>query len=311
MKNPQQITIFGGTGFLGRHIVRRLAKTGAIIRVPTRTLEKALLLKPMGDVGQIVPLPSNTRTDAGVADDIGNSQVVINLLGILHEDKRNTFQSVHVETAARIARVSKEKGVQRLIHVSALGSLAGSLSAYARSKAAGEQAVRTFYADTTILRPSVVFGAEDNFFNKFSRMADKSPFLPLINGGTTKFQPVYVGDVADAVVAVLEQNNTRGQSYELGGNAVYSFREMLEIMLRVTNRKRCFMNLSWTTAKLMAAFMELLPVPHLTRDQVDLLRTDNVVRSGNNHRETKTFADIGITPSVLEAVLPTYLTRKI
>ena len=307
MKKNQQITVFGATGFLGRHIVRRLAKTGAIIRIPTRCIDKALPLKPMGDVGQIVPMPLSTRSDAAVAEAIGNSDAVINLIGILFEKGKNSFQSIHVETAARIARVAKERGASRLIHMSALGALPGSLAAYARSKAAGEQAVRTFFGDATILRPSIVYGAEDNFFNQFSRMANISPFLPLINGGVTKFQPIFVGDVADAVCAALTRDDARGQTYELGGAQVYTFREMLELMLRVTHRKRCFINMSYATAKLQATFMEMLPTPPLTRDQVDLLRADNVIRQGNNHRETKTLADLGITPAVLEAVLPTYL----
>lgn len=304
MPLPQTITLFGGTGFLGRHIVRRLAKTGARLLIATREPNKAQSLKLMGDVGQITPVLTDVRHDASVAAALQGSDAAINLIGILFETRRDRFQAKHVETAARIARLAKEQGVTRLVQISALGANPGSLSAYARSKAAGEQAVRMFFPDATILRPSIVYGAEDNFFNMFSRLAAVSPVLPLIGGGSTKFQPVYVGDVADAVMAALTRDDVKGQIYELGGKGVYSFRELLALMLKATGRKRCFVNLPWGVAKLQAAIMELLmPSPTLTRDQVDLLRTDNVIKNPN----AKTLADLGVQGSSLELTLPTYL----
>jgi NADH dehydrogenase len=304
MSKIKQITIFGGSGFIGRHVVRRLAKTGATIRIPTRDPEKALLLKPMGDVGQIVPFHCSTRSDAMVNDAIGNSDTVINLLGILYEKSRDSFQCVHVETAARIARLAKEQGAKRLIHMSALGSGASSAARYAQSKFAGEQAVRTFFAASTIFRPSIVFGPEDNFFNMFASLARFSPVLPLIGGGTTKFQPIYVGDVAQAVVQALTLPQASGATYELGGPQIYTFRELLELMLAETGRKRCLMNVPWGIAKLNAAFLELMPKPLLTRDQVELLKSDNIVSAG-----AKTLRDLDLIPTSLELILPTYLAR--
>jgi uncharacterized protein YbjT (DUF2867 family) len=303
MGNPRQITVFGGTGFIGRHIIRRLAKTGAVIRVPTREPEKALFLKPMGDIGQIVPLPCSVRSEASIAAAIGPSDTVINLIGILNERGRETFLSVHVETAARIARVAKERGADRFVQMSALGANPGSASSYARSKAAGEQAARAFFADATVFRPSLFFGPEDNFFNLFAKMTKISPVLPLIGGGMTKFQPIYVGDVAEAVVRSLETDATRGQLFELGGPGTYTVRDMLEMIMRVTGRKRSFVNLPWPVAMIEAFVLEQLPHPLLTRDQVRFLKADNVV--GN--ARAKGLREFGITPTALEAILPTYL----
>jgi NADH dehydrogenase len=304
MHSPQQITIFGGTGFVGRHLVRRLAKTGAVIRVATRDAEKALLLKPMGDVGQIVPVRCVVNNDASVARAIGNSDIVINLIGILFEKGRNNFQCMHVEAAARIARLAKEAGAKRLIQMSALGASESSPSKYARSKYAGEQAARTFFPNATIFRPSVIFGPEDNFFNKFASLARFSPALPLIGGGLTKFQTVYVGDVADAMMVALQRNSACGATFELGGPQVYSFRQLLELMLQVTGRKCCLVNIPFALAKLQASFLQLMPQPLLTRDQVELLKQDNVVSAN-----AKTFRDLGINPTALELILPSYLGR--
>lgn len=303
--SSRRVTVFGATGFIGRHIVRRLAKTGVTICAPTRDLEKALILKPMGEVGQIVPILCSTRNDASVAEIVSGSDAVINLIGILYEKGRETFQSVHVETAARLARLAKENGVRQFVHLSALGARVESRSAYARSKAMGEQAVRAFFADAAILRPSVVFGPEDNFFNLFAALARLSPVLPLIGGGNTKFQPVYAGDVAEAAITALAQPQSRGQTYELGGPGVYTFRALLELMLRETGRRRRLISLPWPLASLQAFCLEFLPRPLLTRDQVELLKTDNVV--GNSGAQT--LRDLGIAPTALEIVLPTYLRR--
>jgi uncharacterized protein YbjT (DUF2867 family) len=300
-----QITVFGASGFVGRHTLQRLAKTGATIRVPTRNPEKAMRLRPMGDVGQIVPIPCSVRNDAAVASAIGSSDVVINLIGILYEKRRDTFQSVHVEVAARIARLAKEQGAQRLIHMSALGADANALSAYARSKAAGEQAVTTFYPGAILMRPSIIFGAEDNFFNRFASLARFSPILPLIGGGHSKFQPVYVGDVADAICKAVDQHDGVAQIVELGGPQIYSFRQLMELILAETGRRRYLMSVPWPLAMLEAFFLEKMPNPLLTRDQVVSLRTDNIL-----HNDTMaTLRTFGIDPTPLKIILPTYMDR--
>lgn len=306
MNNPAHITIFGGDGFIGRHLVRRLAKTGAVIRVPTRDPENALRLKPMGDIGLIVPFACSVRNDAAVAEAIGPSDTVINLIGILHQRGRNTFQAMHVETAARIARLAKQNGAKRFIHMSALGASETSKSSYARSKAAGEAAAAAFFPDATILRPSIVFGPEDRFFNLFATLARYLSVLPLIGGGVTKFQPVYVGDVAEAIARALEKPETRGTIYELGGPRVYSFRELLELMMRITGRHRRFVDMPWGIAKAHAALHEILPLPQplITRDQVELLKSDNILHGGH-----KGLRDLGLAPTALEVILPTYLYR--
>lgn len=305
MSKINQITVFGGSGFIGRHLIRRLAKTGAIIRVPTRDPENALVLKPMGDIGQIVPFACSVRNDDAIAEAIGRSDAVINLIGILYKKGRDTFQTVHVETAARIARLAKQGGAQHLLHMSSLGADGESLSSYARSKAAGERAVRTFFPDAVIIRPSIVFGPGDNFFNMFAKLARISPVLPLIGGGATRFQPVYVGDVAKAMSEVLQRPEARGMAYDLAGPQTYSFRELLELMLHITGQRRCLVGIPWPLAKIQAAIMEHMPHPMLTRDQVELLKTDNVIR--NPHGET--LRDLGISPMALEVILPAYLSR--
>lgn len=303
MTTEKQITLFGATGFLGRAVIRRLAKTGARLIVVTRNTERVLPLKSMGDVGQIVGFLGSVRNDESVIKAIGSSTAVINLVGILYEKKRNTFQAIHVEAAARLARIARELNVERFLHVSALGANPGSLSTYARSKAAGEQAVRLFFPDATVLRPSLVYGPEDNFFNRFSRMASVMPTLPLLGGGTSRFQPVYVGDVAEAVSVALHRASTRGQNYDLGGNDVYSFRELLTLILKIRHLNRAFLNIPWPVAMFQAACLEGLPKPPLTVDQVRLLKSDNVIRNPN----AKTLRDLSIAPASLEMILPTYL----
>ncbi|HUY67826.1 MAG TPA: complex I NDUFA9 subunit family protein [Alphaproteobacteria bacterium] len=301
----KQLAIFGGSGFVGRHVIRRLAKEGAVIRVPARDPDKALFLKPAGDVGQIVPFHCNPRSDASVASAIGNSGAVINLIGIIAEQGRTTFQSVHVEMAARIARLAREQGATHFIQMSALLADAHGTSSYARSKAAGEDAVRAFFPEATILRPSLIFGPEDHFFNQFAAMARYMPALPLIGGGMTKFQPVYVGDIAHAIAEILYRPEAMGRIYELGGPEVYSFRELLELMLRETGRRRGFINVPWNIAELKAAVLGLLPNPPLTRDQVAMLKTDSVIAD----KTALTLHNLGIAPTALEMILPTYLDR--
>ncbi len=311
------VTVFGGSGFIGRQVVKRLAAKGVRVRVAVRRPEAALFLKPMGDVGQITPQQANLRDEASVRAAVDGADGVVNLVGILYERGRQRFDAVHVAGAAAVARAAAEAGAGRLVHLSALGASARSPSAYARSKAAGEEAVRSAFPDAVILRPSVVFGPHDDFFNRFAAMARLPVPLPvfgcplprwregrldLYGDGGTKFQPVYVDDVARAVVAGLEDPATAGNTYELGGPIVYSFLELMRLVLRETRRRRPLVPVPFWWASMLAAVLELLPIPPLTRDQVALLKSDNVV-SGT----LPGLRDLGIVPTSAEVVLPTYL----
>ncbi len=297
-------TVFGGSGFIGRYVVARLAQAGFIVRVAVRDPEAALFLKPMGGVGQVVPVSCDVTRPAAIATAVAGAAVAVNLVGILFEARGNTFAGVQAEAPGRIAAAAAAAGVRRLVHLSAIGADAEGESAYARSKAAGETAVRAAFPTATILRPSIVFGPEDAFFNRFAAMARMSPVLPLIGGGTTRFQPVYVGDVADAVMAALERPEAEGKTYELGGPTVYTFRELLAFILASTGQCRCLVPLPWGLAALQGRLGEFLPRPPITRDQVKLLRRDNVVAEG-----AAGLAALGITPTPLEAVVPGYLAR--
>ena len=298
----REATVFGGTGFIGRAVVRVLTRQGWRIRVAVRDPSAARDLQPLGDVGQITAIPATIQDPAAVAQALAGADAVINLVGILFEKGRQSFQSVHVEGAANIARAAAAAGVGRFVHLSAIGADAGSSSLYARSKAGGEAAVREAFPDASILRPSIVFGPEDSFFNRFATMAQFSPVLPLIGGGTSKFQPVYVGDVARSVEICLEEPGCRGHTYELGGPGVYSFRELMEMMLAETRRRRFLVPLSFSMARLQARFFELLPTPPLTRDQLELLKRDNVVGE-----DALGLHELGVTPTALEDILPSYL----
>ncbi len=298
------VTVFGGSGFIGRTLVKRLAKTGAAIRVPVLNPERAKLLKPMGDVGQITPMRIDIGSDGEVAAAIEGADAVINLIGILYQRGASRFDRVHVEAPGRMATAARRAGVGRFVHLSAIGADPASPAAYARSKAAGEAAVRAALPDAVILRPSIVFGPEDNFFNRFAGLAQLFPALPLIGGGHTRFQPVYVGDVADAIMVALRDPATNGKTYELGGPRVYSFKELMTLMLAEIQRDRLLVPLPFGLATLQAAVLELLPVPLLTRDQVKMLKRDTVVAAG-----ALTLRDLGIAPTVLEPILPTYLDR--
>ena len=298
------VTVFGGTGFLGRVVVRELARAGWRIRIACRRPDEALRSKPAGDVGQIVPVPANVRDDASVAAAVDGADAVINLVGVLYERGRQTFRAVHVEAPARIARAASAAGVQRLVHVSALGAGPAAPSAYARSKAAGEAALRDAFPGGTILRPSIVFGPEDSFFNRFAGIARMAPALPLIGGGETRFQPVYVGDVADAVLAVVTRPDAAGRTFELGGPRVYSFAALMTLMLAEIRRKRWLVPVPFWAASAGAFCLEILPKPPLTRDQVRQLQVDNVVSPG-----AAGLRELGIAPTALEVILPTYLAR--
>jgi uncharacterized protein YbjT (DUF2867 family) len=301
MRN-KAITIFGGSGFVGRHLVRRLAKLGATIRVPTRHPERANFLKPMGDVGQIVLETWDLGAPQVLERLIGESTYVVNLIGILAARRRGEFEAVQGRLPGLIGTAAREAGAARLVHVSAIGADRNSSSAYARSKAEGEEAARAAFPESVVVRPSVIFGPEDEFFNRFARMAMISPALPLIGGGRTRFQPVYVGDVADAIVAALREDGAAGRTYELGGPKVYSFRELMELTLRFLNRRRALVGLPYGLAALQARFLQLLPEPPLTVDQVELLKRDNVVAPG-----ALTLRDLGVEPTPLEVVVPAYL----
>jgi uncharacterized protein YbjT (DUF2867 family) len=303
MRN-RRTAVLGGSGFIGRYVVKRLAARGEVIAVGCRNAEAAKFLKPLGDVGQIVPLNVAIDDEALLPAFLAGNDALVNCVGILRESGPQTFELVHHTGPARLARFAREAGIERFVHISAIGADSRSSSAYGRTKAAGEQAVRDAFPTVTILRPSVVFGPEDQFFNRFAAMAMMSPALPLIGGGETRFQPVYVGDVADAVVKCLEDPTTAGRLYELGGPKIYTFRAVIELLLHEIRRKRWFIDLPFGLAALQARLMSILPNPPLTPDQVELLKRDNIVSSA-----AMTLASLGIAPTAAEMILPTYLDR--
>ncbi len=299
------ITVFGGSGFLGRHLVRRLADRGARINVAVRDPEAALYLKPMGAVGQVTPVAANLRNAQSVTRAVAGADAVVNLVGILYQHGAQRFDAVHAVGAERVAEAAAEAGASRLVQISAVGADPKSPSKYARSKAAGEAAVKVAFPQATIVRPSILFGPEDDFFNRFGALVRFTPVLPLIGGGKTLFQPVYVGDVAEAIAVMLERPETAGQTYELGGPRRYSFAELMQRVLKETGRRRLLAPVPFGIAKLQAAFLQMSPMPPLlTIDQVKLLQRDNVVAEG-----ALGLAELGITPTPLDAVLPTYMAR--
>ena len=297
-------TVFGGAGFVGRYIVKRLAARGFTVRVAGRDPERALALKPMGVPGQILPVRASVTDARAVAAAVSGASVVVNCVGILFESGGAKFAAVQGEAPGIVGRAAAEAGVARLVHLSAIGADASSPSVYARTKAEGEAAVLSAFPAATILRPSIVFGPEDGFFNRFGAMARLLPVLPVYGGGRTRFQPVYVGDVADAAMAALDRADAAGRTYELGGPRIYTFRELIEYILAETGRRRLVLDLPFAVGELQARVLELLPTPPLTRDQLLLLRRDNVVSEG-----ALTLADLGITPKALEAIVPAYLAR--
>ncbi|MGJ5076647.1 complex I NDUFA9 subunit family protein [Bradyrhizobium sp. SZCCHNR1015] len=302
------VTVFGGSGFVGRNVVRALAKRDYRIRVAVRRPELAGHLQPLGRVGQIHAVQANLRYPDSVASALRDSHVAINLVGILTESGAQTFEAVQAEGAATVAKAAAAAGA-RMVHVSAIGADAESASAYARAKAAGEAAVLAAVPEAVIMRPSVVFGPEDQFTNRFAGLARISPFLPLIGGGETKMQPVYVGDVASAVADAVDGKAQPGAIYELGGPEVLSFREILKIILEITDRDRALLPVPFGLAKMKATFLQFAPGPlKLTPDQVELLRHDNVVSEAAKAAGL-TFQGLGITPDSLEAVAPQYLWR--
>ncbi|MGQ0677054.1 MAG: complex I NDUFA9 subunit family protein [Rhodospirillales bacterium] len=304
--DAKTVAVFGGSGFIGRHLVRRLAQRGWRVRVAVRRPDAALFLKPMGDVGQITPVQANLRDDASVAAAVAGAEAVVNLVGILYQSGKQSFEAVHHDGARRVAAAARAAGARRLVQMSALGASAGSPALYARTKALGEQAASRAFPGATIIRPSVVFGPEDDFFNRFATMAMVSPFLPIVGKPPSgpKFQPVFVGDVAEAIARVLEDPATAGKTYELGGPAVMTLADVLGRVLAWTGRRRIVAWLPTGLVRLQAAVLELLPAPPLTRDQVKLLQIDNVVSGA-----LPGLAELGIQPTVAEAVVPDYLSR--
>lgn len=303
MTKDTLITIFGGAGLVGRYTVRALAKAGYRLRVGVRRPSVAGYLTSTGSVGQIQLCKVDVRNEDAVRAALRGAHGAVNLTGALYA-RGQSFEDIHVTAAANIAKLARAEGAQTLVHVSAIGADVDAESNYARSKGEGERAVREIFPEAPILRPSAIFGPEDKFFNQFASLARYSPALPLPGGGQTKLQPVFAGDVATAIQKCLEDPATRGQTYELGGPRAYTFREMMELILRETGRKRFLLPVPYPLIMLQATLMGLVPGSPLTRDVVKYSKHDNVVAEG-----AKTFADLGIVPDSAEAVIPHYLWR--
>lgn len=296
-------TVFGGSGFLGRYLVLRLANAGYIVRVAGRNPQSDLFLKPMGRVGQIVPLFAPLQQEEAVARAVEGADLVVNLVGILAERHAGDFLRVHAEGAARVARLSAATGAAAMVQISAIGADPASNSLYARSKAEGEAGVRLAFPQATILRPSIVFGPEDQFYNRFAAMAAWLPVMPVIHGDT-RFQPVYVGDVADAIMAVLSRPDASGATYELGGPHVFSFRQILSWILHTIQRRRPLLTIPTGIAALQAAIAEHLPGKPFTRDQLRQLAHDTICNPA-----LPGLIDLGIVPTPVDLIVPNYLVR--
>ena len=300
-------TVFGGTGFVGTQVVRGLAKRGVVVKVATRVPERAFFLRPAGMVGQVVPVACDYSAES-IAAVVKDSDYVVNCIGALVQKKKGGFAHVHADIPAAIAQACAQHNVQRFVHISALGVDQGK-SKYALTKFEGEKAVFSIFPAATILRPSVIFGEGDEFFNMFAFMASVLPFLPLIGGGHTKFQPVYVGDVADAVMASvftsdIGAQNPQGHIFELGGPEIVDFRQIYARLFANTHQQRRLITLPWGIARVQASFMNLLPRPPLTPDQVESLKTDSVVATNALKLE-----NLGLSPMAMDVILPTYLAR--
>lgn len=318
------VTIFGGSGFVGRHLVNTLAKAGWRIRAAVRDPEAAKFLKPLGDLGQVAPVYANITREDTVRSAVEGADAVVNLVGILYEKGPVTFDAIHAQGAETVARAAKAAGVSHLVHMSALGADPSSPSAYARSKADGEARVKNTFPGTSIIRPSVVFGQEDDFYNRFGAMARALPFLlyfttdapalhkvpgglprlDLTGSGGPKMQPVYVGDVAATIRHILEDRSLQGRTWELGGPRIMTLREIMEQVMRETRRGKPVLPAPMIVARIQAALLQFLPVPPLTPDMVKLMERDNVV-SGT----CPGLADLGIRPETTEAIIPSYLER--
>jgi NADH dehydrogenase len=301
------ITIIGGSGFIGRHLVRALTRKGYRVRVAVRRPELAVHIKPLGRPGQISLAQANVRYPATLVPVCEGAEVVVNLVGVLYSAGAQTFDAVHVfgaEASAKAARIAKARV---FIQMSALGADSHSASDYARSKALGEARARAAFPDAIVVRPSIVFGPEDDFFNRFAAMARFSPVIPLV-GARTKFQPVYVGDVAEALSRLAEMTDPENRSYEFGGPEVFSLRQLVEYTLATTDRRRLLLPLPWGVARTLGTVLGMLPKPMLTADQVELLKSDNIV-SAESEASRATLRGLGITPEGIEAIVPAYLYR--
>ncbi len=306
-QTPKLVTVFGGAGFLGRYVVRALAKRGYRVLVACRRPDLVGHLQPMGSMGQIHAVQANLRVRWSIDRAVQEADHVVNLAGVLFESGKQRFDAVHDFGVRGVAEAAQARRIG-LTHVSAIGASADSRSAYAQSKARGEAAVFETVKNAVVFRPSIMFGQEDRFFNRFANMARYSPVLPLIGGGETRFQPVYVGDVAEAIARSVDGRIAGGQVYELGGPEVLTFRQCMERMLEVIGRERMLIGVPWLVARLQAAFLGLLPNPLLTSDQVLLLQSDNVVPAEAEHAG-RTLEGLGIPRQSLDAILPTYLWR--
>ncbi len=306
--NQKLITVFGGSGFVGRYVVKALASRGYRIRVACRRPDLAGHLRPIGTVGQVQPIQANLRYPDSVAKALAGADGVVNLVGILYASGKQNFSTVQARGANIVGQAAKAEGIKNIIHLSAIGADKQSNIAYQRTKAEGEEAVLAAVPEAIILRPSIIFGAEDNFFNLFAGIATKTPVLPLIGGGKTLFQPIYVGDVAEVVARTIDGELAAGKTYELGGPDVASFKTCLELMLEITQRKPMLLSVPFALAKLKAAFLQLLPKPLLTVDQVRMLEKDNIV-SEKAKQEGRTLDGLGIQGQAMNVILPTYLER--
>ena len=307
MAHYTTVTVFGGTGFIGRYLIDKLADQGVTVRVATRSKASAYFLRTAGAVGQVVPVICNIHDDNSVQNVVAGSDWVINLIGSLTgKGKNGSFEKLHHEFPARLAAIAARNNVKRLVHVSSLGAAANAASNYAQTKAKGESALSNNFPEATILRPSIVYGAEDRFFNRFAQLATISPVLPLIGGGKTLFQPVFVGDVVKAIMVALKQpeEQVQGKIFELGGDDVLSFKQLMQKMAEFTGNESKLVSLPFALASLQGRILQHLPGALLTVDQVKQLKSDNVV-SG----EKPGLHDLGITPETLDAILPAYLHR--
>ena len=295
------VTVFGASGFLGKHVVRRLVTAGYTVRAAVRSPEQAKFLKTMGDPGQVVPMAAPVQSKVAVRAAIKDADAVINLVGIMFPRGPQQFSDVHVESVKFMAKAVKDFDVESFVHVSAIGADSKSESTYACSKGDAEKIIRKQTPFATILRPSIICGPEDNFFNLFASMAKYAPILPVI-GGQTKFQPVYVENVAEAIVRAVQMKDYQGETYEIGGPKTYTFKELMQLMLKTTGYKACLMPVPFWAAHIKAAGFELFRIPILTRDQVKLLKHDNVVA-----QKAKTLADMGVKPMPIEPVIASYL----
>jgi uncharacterized protein YbjT (DUF2867 family) len=302
------VTVFGGSGFVGAQVVRALARKGSRVRVAVRNPGRGYRLRMLGDVGQIEVVQANIRDTPSIVRALGGAEACVNAVAVLHESGHQRFGALHVDGARAVAKAAKDVGVDRFVQISALGASPDSPSLYGRTKAQGEAAVRQVIPSAVVLRPSVIFGAEDHFFNRFAEMAMVSPVLPLIGGGHTRFQPVYVGDVGQAVAQAVWDTSAAGSTFELGGPGVYTFEQLMRLLLAEIQRRRLLAPIPWSLATLLGRVGDMVAAtplaPPITSDQVALLRGDNVVSPG-----ALGLVDLAVTPTALETVIPTYLYR--